>query len=120
MRLPIITTLSLLALASSSIAGEADVVKVSKIKSGNGTWNFSVTVKHSDEGWDHFANKWEVVAPDGTVLGVRKLAHPHVQEQPFTRSQGGIKIPDGMKEVIVRAHDSVHGFGGEEMTVAVE
>ena len=103
-----------------ALAGEADVVGVKFIKSGNGTYNFSVTVEHADEGWDHFANKWEVVAPDGTTLGVRKLAHPHVEEQPITRSQSGIKIPEGVKEVIVRAHDSVHGFGGKEMRVVVE
>jgi len=98
-------------------AGEADVVDVKASKSGDGTWRFKVTVRHDDEGWDHFANKWEVVAPDGTVLATRVLAHPHVDEQPFTRSKSGIKIPEGIDEVIVRAGDSVHSTGGKTMTV---
>ena len=35
---------------------------------GSGRWRFDVTVRHADEGWDHYADKWDVVAPDGTVL----------------------------------------------------
>ena len=66
-----------------AVAGEADVVDV-KISKQGGTFNFDVTVKHADTGWKHYANKWEVVAPDGTVLGKRVLFHPHVEEQPFT------------------------------------
>ena len=37
-------------------------------------------------GWEHYANKWDVVGPDDTILGTRVLLHPHVNEQPFTRS----------------------------------
>ena len=59
-----------------------------------------------------------MVAPDGTVLGTRILHHPHVEEQPFTRSDV-IKVPAGVKSVIVRAGDKVHGLGGEEMTVVL-
>ncbi|MEL0114373.1 MAG: hypothetical protein VW835_21805, partial [Rickettsiales bacterium] len=62
----------------------------------------------------HYANKWDVVAPDGTVLGTRTLYHPHVEEQPFTRSLYGVRIPDGVTSVIVRAHDLEHGYGGNE------
>ena len=43
-----------------------------------------VTVQHADTGWDHYADAWEVLAPDGTVLGTRTLLHPHTDEQPFT------------------------------------
>jgi hypothetical protein len=46
------------------------------------------------------------------------LAHPHVDEQPFTRGQSGIEIPEGVTSVTVRAHDIVDGFGG--MTVLVD
>ena len=53
------------------------------------------------------------------MLGTRELAHPHVTEQPFTRSLGGVTIPDGVERVRVRAHDSVEGWGGAEMTVAL-
>ena len=106
-----------LSLPAISFAGEVDIVGV-KAKTGqDGTWSFTVTVKHYDEGWDHYANQWEVLSPDGVVLGTRILLHPHVGEQPFTRSLGGVEIPEGVGKVIVRARDSVHGYGGEEMEV---
>ncbi|MEO1223194.1 MAG: hypothetical protein AAFX92_03125 [Pseudomonadota bacterium] len=101
-------------------AGEADVVAVEASQSANGTWRFDVTVAHEDEGWDHYADQWDVLAPDGTVLGERVLAHPHVTEQPFTRSLSGVVIPPEVDEVTVRARDSVHGYGGAEMTISIE
>ena len=103
--------------ATSVYAGEADVVDVSVKQSGKNTYSFRVTVRHADEGWDHYANKWDVVAPDGTVLGTRVLHHPHVDEQPFTRSLSGVNIPDTVDTVTVRAHDSVHLYGGETKMV---
>ena len=68
-----------------ALAGEADVVDVTVNCRSDSVCDFSVTVRHADEGWDHYADKWDVVAPDGTVLGTRNLYHPHVHEQPFTR-----------------------------------
>ena len=102
-----------------AFAGEADVVAATLTSARDGTWRVEVTVEHADEGWDHYADAWEVVAPDGAVLGRRTLLHPHVDEQPFTRSLSGIGIPDGITEVTVRARDSVHGYGGQELTVPV-
>lgn len=99
-----------------AIAGEADVVKVSAVKSG-GEWRFDVTVAHADEGWDHYAGKWDVQAPDGTILGTRVLLHPHEAEQPFTRSLSGVKIPADIHEVTIHAYDKVHGYGGKTITV---
>ena len=96
-------------------AGEADVVAVEAVKDGAGVYRFHVTVAHGDTGWDHYADKWDVVAPDGTVLGTRDLLHPHENEQPFTRSLGGVAIPPGVTRVTLRAHDSVHGYGGREV-----
>lgn len=103
---------------AASLAGEADVMKVDVGCSGE-TCRFSVTVAHADEGWDHYADKWEVLDADGTVIGTRELAHPHVDEQPFTRSLGGVEIPAGLDRVTVRAHDSVHGYGGEALAVEI-
>ncbi len=108
-----------LGLSHLAAAGEADVIEVAATRMGE-TWRFDVTVRHADTGWDHYADAWEVVAPDGTVLGTRTLFHPHVTEQPFTRSLSGVAIPDGVTEVTIRAHDSVDGYGGAEMTVTLE
>ena len=98
-------------------AGEADVLKVEVERTGDNTFYFEVTVVHNDEGWDHYANKWDVVAPDGAVLATRVLHHPHEKEQPFTRSLGGVKIPASINTVSVQAHDSVHGYGGKVQSV---
>ena len=100
-------------------AGEADVEDVRVHSEGNGRWRFDVTVRHADEGWDHYADKWDVLAPDGTVLATRTLYHPHENEQPFTRSLGGVSVPESAATVTIRAHDSVHGYGGIEVEVTL-
>jgi len=100
-------------------AGEADVIKVEAIKLGDGAYRFDVTLSHSDEGWEHYADKWDVVGPNNTVLGTRTLYHPHVDEQPFTRSLSGVKIPGEISEVTIRAHDSIHEYGGRVVTVVL-
>jgi len=119
MKLIYILFACLLLMTTSVYAGEADVVEVNVTQTGDETYKFDVTVRHADEGWEHFANKWEVTDPDGTVIGTRVLAHPHVEEQPFTRSLSGVKIPKNLAEVTVRAHDLVHGYGGKTVEVKV-
>jgi hypothetical protein len=95
----------------------ADVLFVRARLQSEGTWVFEVTVQHEDTGWEHYADRWEVLTPDGQVLATRVLTHPHVDEQPFTRSQSGIAIPEGVTQVRVRAHDLVDGYGGREVVV---
>ncbi|NNG05961.1 MAG: hypothetical protein HKM95_17915 [Inquilinus sp.] len=106
-------------ICGTAAAGEADVVEARAVRTGSGTYSFDVTVRHGDTGWDHYADRWDVVAPDGRVLGSRVLLHPHENEQPFTRSLSGIAIPEGVDRVTLRAHDSVHGFGGAELTIVL-
>ena len=108
---------STLLTAATGYAGEADVIEVNARPTGEGLYSFNVTVRHADEGWNHYADKWDVVSPDGSVLGTRTLYHPHVDEQPFNRGLSGVKIPEGIAIVTVRAHDSVHGYGGKTVTV---
>lgn len=101
-------------------AGEADVIGVKVHRASDGTYSFDVTVRHADSGWDHYADGWEIATPDGKRLGYRTLYHPHVDEQPFTRSLSGVVIPDDVTEVTVRAHDSVHEWGGESLSIAIQ
>ena len=117
MRMCIVFILIVLFPAVAARAGEADVVTVEVQKVGDRTYKFDVTVSHNDEGWNHYVNKWDVVSPDGTVLDTRTLHHPHVDEQPFTRSLSGVKIPGDVESVTIRAHDSVHEYGGKVLTV---
>jgi len=91
-------------------ANEVEVVDVKATQSSNKTWSFMVTLKHADEGWDHYANEWQVIAPDDKILATRTLYHPHVNEQPFTRGTQGVKISDDIKTVRIIAKDTVHGL----------
>jgi len=91
-------------------ANEVEVVDVKATQSSNKTWSFMVTLKHADEGWDHYANEWQVIAPDNKILATRTLYHPHVNEQPFTRGTQGVKISDDIKTVRIIAKDTVHGL----------
>ncbi|MBT8329550.1 MAG: hypothetical protein KJN87_07575 [Desulfofustis sp.] len=102
---------------SYGVAGEADVIEVKVDKKAAGIYDIEVTVQHSDEGWNHYADKWDVLDEKGTVLATRVLHHPHVDEQPFTRGLSGVKIVEGTATISMRAHDSVHGYGGRTVTV---
>lgn len=111
----------------SQSSGNADVIFVRAVQSGDGTWTFHVTVEHPDTGWDDYADGWDILTPDGRILKsdlsspfTRLLTHPHVDEQPFTRSQNHISIPEGITQLRVRAHDLVDGFGGQEILVNLE
>lgn len=89
-------------------ADAPEVVDATARESGSG-WQISVTIRHPDTGWDHYADGWEVLDTDGNRLGFRELLHPHETEQPFTRSLGGVAIPDGAESVEIRARCSVDG-----------
>ena len=103
---------------------DADVIAVNAVDRGAQGWSFSVTVQHPDTGWNYYCNGWDVITDQGQILNsssqdqfTRLLLHPHEHEQPFTRSQNGLHIPEGTKTLTVRAHDIVHGFGGKEIVI---
>ncbi len=109
--------LFLLLNAAPVFAGDVDVEDVHVSKSGDNHYDFDVTLRHADSGWDHYADKWDVQGPDGKIYATRVLYHPHVSEQPFTRSLEDVAIPAEVKEVSVRAHAKPHGYGGKTKTV---
>jgi len=98
------------------LADPPEIVAVAATRQGD-AWRFDVTLRHPDTGWDHYADGWEVLAADGTRLGLRELVHPHVNEQPFTRSLGGVAIPTGTGQVTIRARCNVDGWAAETVTV---
>jgi hypothetical protein len=105
---------ALWSLALPSTAGEVDVIAAEVRCSAERTCAFRATLRHDDTGWEHYADRWEVLAPDGEVLATRTLRHPHVDEQPFTRALHGVLLPAGLEAVRIRAHDRVHEYGGAE------
>ncbi|HEC90802.1 MAG TPA: hypothetical protein ENI55_03965 [Alphaproteobacteria bacterium] len=103
-------------LAVPAAAGEVKIV-AAKSTSNGGEYSFSVTLRHADSGWKHYADQWRVLAPDGAVLGTRVLLHPHVDEQPFTRGLSGVKVPAGIKRVFIQARDSLSGVSAKTFPV---
>ncbi len=93
-----------------------DVVGVDAEQESDGTWEFSVTLSSPYDSPERYADAWRVVGPDGTVYGERIVGHDHATEQPFTRSQSGIAIPDGVSQVLVEGRDQVSGWGGATLT----
>jgi len=99
-------------------ADPPEIIDVSAKKSGMG-WRFDVTLKHPDTGWDHYADGWEVLDGQGNQLGYRVLHHPHVNEQPFTRSLSSVMLPDGTREVFVRARCTEGSWTPEPVRVTL-
>jgi len=97
-------------------ADPAEVVDVQARLTSDG-WRFDVTIAHGDTGWDDYADGWRVELEDGTIVGERPLAHPHVEEQPFTRATSGVAIPESTGQVFIRARTNVEGWA--EATTAV-
>ena len=102
--------------AAPAFADPATVHHVKVSKSGD-SYTFDVTIRHTDTGWEDYADAYRIKDPAGNVLGTRDLAHPHVDEQPFTRSLSGVKVPEGVTEVIIEAHDTVLGWSAATKTV---
>lgn len=102
-------------LATPVFADPPTIESVSASRSGD-TWRFDVTIRHPDTGWDDYADGWRVLDMDGAELGMRVLHHPHVDEQPFTRSLSGVSIPEGTTQVQIQARDNVGGWS-EDTTI---
>ena len=101
------TRFALLALLPLPVLADAPVVEAAWLADGA----VHVTLSHPDSGWDHYADGWEVIDAAGTRLGFRALLHPHVEEQPFTRSLRPARpLPEG--PLFVRARCSVDGWNG--------
>ncbi len=73
-------------------------------------YTFNVGIKSPDLGCEQYADWWEIITEDGSLLYRRILAHSHVNEQPFIRSGGSVPIAND-KIVIVRAHMNTSGYG---------
>ena len=97
------------------LASPVTVVHATFAQRGN-VWEVSVTLRHADTGWEHYANLWVVETLEGKELGRRILLHPHENEQPFERSET-ITIPTGITRVRIRAGDNKEGLNSESLVV---
>jgi hypothetical protein len=95
----------------------ADVIDVS-ISGVPGDYSVSVTVSSDDRGCESYVDWWEVISEEGELLTRRVLLHAHVEEQPFTRNAGGLKVRPG-ERLIIRAHMNDAGYGSTVMRGSV-
>ena len=114
MRLAAVLTALSLGTAASADPARIEAVEAHERADG---WVISVTLLHADTGWEDYADGWRVELPDGTVLAQRVLEHPHVTEQPFTRSKTGIAIPEGVETVHVRARTVTDGWDSRSVVL---
>ncbi len=113
-RVAALTALALV--ADPAKAGSADVLGVEARPSGGGGASMSPSNMPTPAGSIMpMLGGWS----DGTVFGTRTLYHPHVGEQPFTRSLSGVSIPEGIDTVTVESHDNVPGWGGATVEVTL-
>jgi len=117
--------LSLGVVAVSSRAADAvaqkypDVITAQVQSRGSETFDFDVTVSSPYDTPQRYADAIRVMGQDGVVYGERKLLHDHADEQPFTRDLYGVKIPRGVRAVIMQGHDQKFGYGGKTIEVAL-
>lgn len=119
----LLTSLALVGLLTVTLAAplRADPPVVEEVKAhrvGMG-WRVDVTLRHPDTGWEHYADGWEVLDSKGKKLAFRKLMHPHVEEQPFTRSLINVMLPDGIREIQIRARCNKDGWVSEPVKVTL-
>lgn len=97
----------------------ADIVGASARETSVNVWTISATVSSPYEmGWDQYADAFQVRSSE-KVLGTRILAHPHVNEQPFTRSLSGISIPSNISSVDIFGRDLLNGYCGESFELQI-
>lgn len=102
--------------SSTALANEVEIVKV-MLEPAAHRWTFHVTLQHKDTGWEHYADGWRIVDDKGNELGLRKLWHPHENEQPFTRTLANVLIPKDVDIIYIEARDKVHGWSKQRVRI---
>lgn len=97
-----------------------DVLEVDATEVDDDVWTFTVTMSSPYDTPERYADGWRVLGSDCTVYGIHTLTHDHADEQPFTRRQSGVAIPDDVEAVTVQGRDQANGFGGSTVTVTLD
>lgn len=107
--------------ATGQSAGQPfpDVIGAELVVVGDGVYDVTVTISSPYDTAERYADGWRVLGPDGTMYGEHQLLHDHASEQPFTRTQRGVRIPAGVSQVSVEGRDRLNGYGGQTVLVDV-
>ena len=95
----------------------AKIVSVTTTGNEN-NYNFSVGISSPDTGCSQYADWWEVITENGDLIYRRILGHSHVDEQPFERPGGSIKINTD-QIVIIRLHMNNTGYSANTYKCSV-
>ncbi len=92
-------------------------------------YSFSVTVESADVDCSQYADWWEVLGEDGTLIYRRILTHSHTDDNgttdadapgnSFTRSGGPVEA-GAAQNLYVRAHMSIGGYRGDTLGGSVQ
>ncbi len=95
-------------------------IKKAVLEPAGGGYTLSVTVSSPYDSPDRYADGWRVLnAGTDEVLGMHTLGHDHASEQPFTREQSDLQIPDGVQRITIEGRDQQNGYGGRTVTIDV-
>lgn len=117
-RLLALLLMSTACLAAPAVAADAAPQKfpammAAKVQPrGVDTFDFDVTISSPYDTAERYADAFRVMSKQGTVYGTRTLFHDHADEQPFTRDLHGVKVPRGVRSVVVQGRDKTFGWGG--------
>ena len=103
---------------STADADFPDVIEAELSGDGD-TYSLEVTMSSEYDTPERYADGWRVLDPEGNELGTMELGHDHASEQPFTRTQSDLEIPDGVETVTIEGHDLENGYGGATVDVDV-
>ena len=104
---------------SAELQKYPDVVSARVQPRAAGVFDFDVTVSSPYDTPQRYADAFRVMGKDGVVFGEHKLLHDHGGEQPFTRDLYGVKIPSGIRTVVIQARDQQYGYGGKTVEVVL-
>jgi hypothetical protein len=82
-----------------------------------GLYHFRVKILHDDTGWENYVEAWEIIGPEGEVLGERPFFEPKPEKTEQLTALSGVPIPTEIESVKIRARHYPDGYPGEEVLV---
>ena len=106
--------------AADAVAQKCPDVVAAKVRARTAErFDFDVTISSPYDTAQRDADAFRIMHKDGSVYGQRLLLHDHAGEQPFTRDLYGVRVPRGVRSVVIQARDQQQGWGGKTLEVAL-
>jgi len=96
-----------------------EIIGVQLVSSGDRVYDVVVSISSPYDSPERYADGWRVLDEEGNVLGTHTLMHDHANEQPFTRTQPGLEIPEGVRTITVQGRDLINGYGGGTLSIDI-